>query len=109
LVANGGLKRAAAEEKMVAAPADNEAAVPETELVQVNKNQMDNTETVEQPSDRNIGADAPLMQQAESGARLEMIQEEEQAPLKSQHASVDGGAAVEVAENEAKNDERKNE
>ena len=93
----------------MAAPADNEAAVPETELVQVNKKQMDKTETVEQPSDRNIEADAPLIQQVESGARLVMIQEEEQAPPKSQHASADGGTAVEAAQHEAKNDERKNE
>lgn len=93
----------------MAAPADNEAAVPETELVQVNKKQMDKTDTVEQPSDRNIEADAPLIQQVESGARLVMIQEEEQAPPKSQHASADGGAAVEAAQHEAKDDERKNE
>ena len=51
----------------------------------------------------------PLIQQVESGARLEMIQEEERAPPKSQHASADGGAAVEAAQHEAKNDERKNE
>lgn len=83
LVANGGLKREAAAENAMAAPADNEAAAPETELVQVNKNRMDNAEALEQPSDRNIEANAPLIQQADSGARLEMIQEAGQAPPRS--------------------------
>jgi hypothetical protein len=44
---------------------------------------MDNADALEQPSDRNIEADAPLIQQADSGARLEMIQEAEQAPPRS--------------------------
>jgi hypothetical protein len=41
---------------------------------------MDNADALEQPSDRNIEADAPLIQQADGGARLEMIQEADQAP-----------------------------
>lgn len=81
--ANGGDKREAAVENAIAAPGDNEAGAAGSELVQVNKNRMDNADALEQPSDRNIGADAPLIQQADSGARLEMIQEAEQAPPRS--------------------------
>lgn len=59
------------------------AAAAESELVKVDKNGMDNAEALEQPSDRNIEADAPLIKQAESGAGLEMAQEAEQAPPRS--------------------------
>lgn len=67
----------------MAAPAADGGAAAETELVKVDKNRMDNAEALEQPSDRNIEADAPLIQQADSGARLEMAQEAEQAPPRS--------------------------
>lgn len=102
LAGSDGPKGEAAAENAVAAPAANGAAAPETELVQVDKNRMDNAEALEQPSDRNIEADAPLIQQVDSGARPEMAAEAEQAAPRSQHASVDGTAAVQVADNEAK-------